>query len=574
MPHNDNKEWLVRTRMGEVLGPFTQRELYEELQKKSFSGEDEIAPSMGSWVSAQALIHRDSDEFTMTSTRSQAITRSYQTAPGTGAGTEAGTPTPTPTETPSDLDSESERTPAPYGDLRQVEPPPVRRLDQIPRVPRGTRIGPLVSLAFAVAGLWLIVSHFRSRQGEQPDSATSTPPPPPATISDGTESPISHEVNELIRRGETQEALRRLTRHHEQNPSRNDLEYLIPYSALLILEGETTRARKFLEQVLISPSANVRLKARAHHWMGYIMLAEDIEDRGEAHFIESLQLNPKDAAARFNLGRAYLKAMKYSQALDYLQLAELEMPDLWLIQIYKGRAKGDLGNQEEARNSFKTAVQMSPDRWLAHIYYAVFLMGISETEAAQSIMKRMLTRDPHFELHSPQPLGYFQEKVNYVDYLKTFNYVMNGASGEEKEIGKLYINYLLNGTAGNEGRRIEAAAAKGGVMTKVLALKVVLDRDSSNDEIRTAVNRLPANLNEFGCYAYVLRGTARMRLSQFVEALQDIQRALALEPKAAVANWALAILLRKSQRPQEAAVAMKTLLGYHPHYIPAIVSCQ
>ena len=64
------KEWLVRTRTGEVLGPFTQHELLENLQRHVFTVEDEIAPSGGLWISAQTLTHRDSsDESTYTSTR-------------------------------------------------------------------------------------------------------------------------------------------------------------------------------------------------------------------------------------------------------------------------------------------------------------------------------------------------------------------------------------------------------------------------------------------------------------------------------------------------------------------------
>src|SRR5687768_10889603 len=76
---NELKDWLVRTRTGEILGPFSQRELMEELKKRTFTPEDEIAQSQGWWISAQTLTNRDSDEFTHTHTRNQTVTRSVHT---------------------------------------------------------------------------------------------------------------------------------------------------------------------------------------------------------------------------------------------------------------------------------------------------------------------------------------------------------------------------------------------------------------------------------------------------------------------------------------------------------------
>src|SRR5947209_7590075 len=73
------KEWLVRTRTGEVFGPFTQKELFEELRKQTFSLEDEIAPSKGFWISAQTLQNHETEEFTLTHTRNQTVTSSVLT---------------------------------------------------------------------------------------------------------------------------------------------------------------------------------------------------------------------------------------------------------------------------------------------------------------------------------------------------------------------------------------------------------------------------------------------------------------------------------------------------------------
>jgi hypothetical protein len=73
------KEWLVRTKTREVIGPFTQSELYSALNSHLFTLEDEIAQSGGFWVSAQALSYREEDDFTRTSTRSQVVAENTQT---------------------------------------------------------------------------------------------------------------------------------------------------------------------------------------------------------------------------------------------------------------------------------------------------------------------------------------------------------------------------------------------------------------------------------------------------------------------------------------------------------------
>ena len=562
---NETKLWLVRTRTGEILGPYSQQNLLEELKKNTFSGEDEMAPSHGAWISAQTLTHREPEELTHTSTRSQ-VTRPTATASPAAATA--------PLLHIIDEKEEQPEEPTPTPDLKTVDElaEPFSKRPMPPRLPPtkghlAKTIGPVITVSVVTIAIVTFILQLRSNEPSRPADIMAPSLP---THGEG-ESPFVRHIYSLIHQGENKKALNELTQYHEKHLGKGDIEYLIPYSALLITEKESpARARKFLEQVL-SSAATPYLKSRAHHWLGYLDLSQEEGDMGEGHLLEALQLNPKDAAARFNLGRVYLKQEKYSQALDYLQLAELEVPDLWLVHIYKGRAKVSLGNMEEARIAFKMAAQTAPDRWITYIYYALFLMGIHETEAAQETLKKMLTRDPSYELHSPAPWGFYQEKVNYTEYLNAFSHIMEKGPGEERELGKLYINYLINGPSGNEGKKIEAYAEKGSLRSKVLALKVLLDRDAPAEELRTGLQRLPPTLAEFGYLAYVLRGEARSRLGFYQEAQQDFQKAISLEPRAALGHWAYAGFLKKHQRLSEAQNELKILLNYHPNYIPAIV---
>jgi tetratricopeptide (TPR) repeat protein len=141
---------------------------------------------------------------------------------------------------------------------------------------------------------------------------TSTPVAVVTKLGSQSETPFVRTVYDLIARNEMDKALEQLTRYHQSNPK--DLDYLIPYAGLLILENQShEQARIQLDRVLTSSVGN-SLKAKAHLWYGYSLLASEEDDLGESHFLEALQLSPNDPAARFNLGRTYIKQQKYAQA--------------------------------------------------------------------------------------------------------------------------------------------------------------------------------------------------------------------------------------------------------------------
>lgn len=567
------KTWLVRTRVGEILGPYSQRELLEELQKKAFSSTDEIAPSLGYWISAQTLLNRESDEFTRTSTRNTAITRSTESSVHLSQNTN--TPVPEPQRQPQ-LDIEG--LPPPPEFIRPPMEPPLRRMPAPVTAPRAnTKWIPLIGGLLVVAGLWGLASHLKPKPGVGTGQTTPRlPDNKDTTVTVGSESRFIRDVFGMIHAGQTATALSRLATYHEKMASPNEVEYLIPYAALLITEGVSpSRAKKLLQKVLSTSQASSELKARAHHWLGYLALSQDEKDWGESHFLDSLQLNPKDAATRFNLARSYMKQGKFRLALDCLQVAELEMPNLWLIHMYKGRTRTEIGALEEAAVDFKKAINQSRDRWITYLYQALFLIKREDQDGARRMMRAMLTRDPNFELQNPPPFGFYQEKVSYAEYLNSFNHVMQSAPGEDRELGRLYLSYLMNGATSDEAKRIETVAERGGgLMAKVFALKVVLDRESTPEEIKRVLARLPQHLSEFGYYAHVLRGEARMRTGDMEGAQADFSQALLLEPQSAISHFAYATLLKRTGRDGQAKEKINSLLGYHPDYIPAIVFQQ
>lgn len=544
MPQNDptrtghEREWLVRTRNGSILGPYDQNGLIQSHRRGAFGLEDEIAPSLGAWVSAQVLSFREEDEHTKTSTRT------HQTS--------------STTLDEIQLDVTAPSLPRP--------PTPTTRTSSQNKNPTLFRGSKKTSLPLVgVLSLALIFAVLKLRQtGEKPEESK--------TVLGSllrTDSPFLQDVYDLIETGRRQEALRQLSAYQEKHPNGPGLEHLIPYAALLITDEDAPqRARNYLEKVL-SSNVPIPLKGQAHEWLGYLQLSSNEGDMGESHFLETLRIHEKNGAARFNLGRAYLKQEKYTEALRYLQLAELEVPDLWLVHIYKGRARFGLKQFKEARQSFQKAVELSADRWVCYIYYSLFLKQTDQTPLAQNTLREMLRKDPQYEWNAPAPFGYFQEKINYGEYLSAFQHVMQGSSGPEFELGRLYLQYLMSGR--EDGRRIEISGPQSGLFGQVLALKSLIDRDAPNGEIQALVEKMPKNLTEFGSLAFSLRAEAMMRVFQYDLARADLEQALELTPRAAAPLWLRATLEKKQKFLDAADRTIEELLRYHPDYIPAIV---
>lgn len=534
-----SKEWLLRTKARDIAGPFTLRELVLKLKDKEISPEDEIAPHAGSWISASTLQSRDVEEVTLTSTRV----------------------TDTDTRKIDDTQDPLENT----ANSQPLSPPTPLFPKQTQKQEANTKakLAPFLTgvlLSFFLVALYVYVL---------PKRVNTTETIALSENAGNLDHSAVKRAYELINRGEKKLALRELSELHEKQMGKGDLSYLIPYSALLITENESqTRARKFLESILTSNPAP-ELKSKAHLWLGILDLMNGEEGFGEDHFLEALQINTKDTAVQFNLGRAYLLQENYQKALDYLQLAELQMPDLFLIHIYKGRAKALLNLDEEARTSFQTAIQCSEDRWLSYIYYAFFLFKNHEFNEARLVLKKMITKDPSYEKYSPVPFGFYQEPINYAEYLELYNQIMDKAPAEDRELGKLYLTYIAD-PQGAAAKRILGMSVSGNLFSKVIALKVASEKQMSAADLKVLMERLPANLNDFGYYAYVIRADVKRELGQYTEAQQDYRRALLMEPKSAISHLLLANLLKKLQKMDDARTEIESLLSYHPNYIPAL----
>lgn len=567
MNNSAKKEWLVRTRSKEILGPFSQTELVEQLRKGNFNTQDEICNSLGTWLSANLISHLDPEEVTRTSSRmgTQSIEFTKSDL----------TPTPSTTEKLFPTNEKQNPSEPPlqknvFSKARNAEP----KFEAFSTPPPTQSVKPktIVSSAkypLATAVILSVLTVFLLNRPTKTQRETSEINP--SQFKTKEEPLVIRKAKELINVGKSKQALKMLTNYHEAH-SKSELSHLSLYAALLITEGESVlRAKRLLEQLLQS-STDSLTKSEAHLWLGYLLLSEDEGDLGESHFLEALQLNPKDVQARFNLGRTYLKQEKYQQALDYLQLAELALPSSWLVQIWKGWAKHSLGLNEEARKAFHDALNNSKDRWVIYIYQSIFYLKTKDIEAARETLLKMLGRDPDYERFNPLPIGFYQNRSHYEEYLVAFNQVMEKANEEEKLMGKLYLNYLANPLSRTEDwKKMDALANHShNILPRILSLKMMLPHAVDSAYLKSSLSKLPPNLDYFGPYAYVLRGLAREKLNQLPEAQLDYKRALALDSNCASAMWYQYDLFRKAHRAQEAKEVLKNILLAHPNYIPAL----
>lgn len=568
MTTSNKKDWLVRTRSREILGPFTQSELVQQLRKNTFTSQDEICNNLGNWLSASVLSNQEVEEITRTSSRmgTQSIEFTKSDL----------TPTPTTTEK-IDPNSENHQ----FQNSNPSRPPAISahegssgsyqssnepNANSSPR-PQSLSMAAKYPLLTAVVLSFLAV-FFLNRQGKP---LRQTSQVDQKSIGSTEDTTIVRRSKQLIKLGKNKQALKELGKYHESN-NKNDTSYLTLYAGLLITEGESVlRAKRLLEQVLNS-SAVPKTKSEAHLWLGYLLLSEDESDMGESHFLEALQLNPRDASARFNLGRAYLKQEKYQQALEYFQLAELELPNFWLIHVYKGWAKFSLKFPQDASKAFKLAVSESKDRWASYFYQAIFYFRTQELELARDTLIKMLGRDPQYEALSPIPFGFFQERSSYDEYQNAFDQILEKAPEEERLMGKLYLTYLNNPLSrGEDWRKMDALANRShNILIRLLSIKMMLPHVVDMGYLKSSLSKLPSNLDYFGPYAYVIRGQARERLSQLPEAQLDYRKALALDPDCASAMWFQFDLYRKLHRAEEAKNTLESLLSTHPNYIPAL----
>lgn len=545
MSFSEVKNWMVRTKANEILGPYSQKELWEAFTQGFFSTQDEIALSQNHWISAQVLSQYIQEEFTSTKNEGSGSVTVSVSVTATESELETETVSSKATSTPSD-----ERKASPQ--LRRQE----NFSDNTYSEPSKSTGKWWYILGTAVV-TFLVTYLFFSGNGETNKFSIHKEIQTFEDLKDSVQASIKSQSYD--------KALEHIGSFRQKKSAQLNPEISMLEASVYVYQNEPTKARKILDPLLLSSQPN--LQFQAHFWTGFIDLQLGQEDMGENHFLAALELNPKDAASRFNLGRAFLKSGKYRQALDYLQLAELELPKFWLISIYKGRARQELGQIEQADLAFRMSIQASPDRWLPYFYYALFQFRNKEKEKAVQTLKKMLTKDSAFELLSPVPYGFFQEKINYEEYRDATQKILSKDNWEDKEVVIAYMNFLSSPEdCLSKIKNIPGETT----FSKLLLLKMSYALNDDRDSIEKRLKDIPTEVGEYGAFGYLVRGKAAASLNNLSQSEKEFEKAILTDPKSAEAHWALYEVYQKREKFREAEQVKKELLSFHPDYIPAL----
>ena len=123
----------------------------------------------------------------------------------------------------------------------------------------------------------------------------------------------------------------------------------VTYMPLPEANGKALRAAT--QALTINPNL-----AAAHAVLANIYISEHKLDQAKAELLQTLALDPNNAAAHSSYG--FL--LPVSEALAQFQQAAVLDPGNWAVQMNLGTVYAELGNTQQALRAFRTAQQLSP----------------------------------------------------------------------------------------------------------------------------------------------------------------------------------------------------------------------
>ena len=133
-------------------------------------------------------------------------------------------------------------------------------------------------------------------------------------------------------------------------------------------EAHPERVRKALEalQRLDAPDP------RIYRWLGAIYHREKRYEEAAAAFERAVELDPNNAADRFNLATVYLVQEHFPQAIRELnRVIRLQPPFLDDAYAYLGYCLHAMGDEKQARQAWEVSLQLDPNNPVARRYATI-----------------------------------------------------------------------------------------------------------------------------------------------------------------------------------------------------------
>jgi len=108
---------------------------------------------------------------------------------------------------------------------------------------------------------------------------------------------------------------------------------------------------------------------RIYRWLGELYHREKVYREAAVAFERAVDLDPDNAADRFNLATVYLVQERYPQAIRELnRVIRLQPPFLDEAYAYLGYCLYAMGDETQARKAWGVSLQLDPDNPVAKRY--------------------------------------------------------------------------------------------------------------------------------------------------------------------------------------------------------------
>ncbi len=163
-----------------------------------------------------------------------------------------------------------------------------------------------------------------------------------------------------------------------------------------IMRGEIDKASKYLEEVLrIQPSFT-----EARNYLGVIYQAKGDLERAREEFqkVVSDPKYPTPENAYFNLSGIELAKKNWKEALSYIEMAIQKRRNFAIAYNRKGLILKELGQMDEAEESFRRAVNLVQDDSEFNYNLAEILIKKDKKDEAREILLKILPKTTDGEM--------------------------------------------------------------------------------------------------------------------------------------------------------------------------------
>jgi len=266
---------------------------------------------------------------------------------------------------------------------------------------------------------------------------------------------------------------------------------------------------------------------------------------------ELIKIVPDHKSGRLQLGRAQMETGRDESALEHLQEALILDPESQAVkrafcQAHSNlsTAYGRIKNQKQAEHHFHEAVKIIPDFGPAHLSMGICYTELGRYKEALSKIKEALKLDKNLAVQAHYRFGEVYSKL--------------------KDIKKAIKHY-------KESISVDPTAAMPNLRLGMLYFKLK-KYEEAVQPLRLSIKQSP----KYAAEGYFRLGISLMKLKRYKPAEEPLRKAVELSPDNELVNDALAENLfqksmgsRASFKPGEEIDALREVVFFNPEHIPA-----